>query len=109
MWDDAFVVSIGFRWQPTTAELPPYVLGHIGYSVVPWARRHGYATDALRQLLTEVTGLGLPHVDLNTDVDNIDSQKVIAANSGVLVERFTKPAAYGAEQEALRWRIALQP
>ena len=40
MWDDAFVGSIGFRRQPGTPELPQ-VLGHIGYSVVPWSRRHG--------------------------------------------------------------------
>ena len=34
MWDGDFCGSIGFRWQPGTAELPPYVLGHIGYGVV---------------------------------------------------------------------------
>ena len=45
MWADAFAGSIGFRWQPGTAELPPYVLGHIGYSVVPWARGRGHATE----------------------------------------------------------------
>jgi predicted acetyltransferase len=106
MWDDAFVGSIGFRWQPGTPGLPPHVLGHIGYAVVPWARSRGHATSALAQLLDEVTALGLPYVDLTTDVDNAASQRVIAANGGVLVERFAKPAAYGGEP-ALRWRIAL--
>jgi predicted acetyltransferase len=27
--------AIGFRWQAGTADLPAYVLGHIGFSVVP--------------------------------------------------------------------------
>lgn len=35
MWDQQFVGTIGFRWQPGTDALPPHVLGHIGYAVVP--------------------------------------------------------------------------
>lgn len=108
MWDDGFVGTIGFRWQPGSADLPPHVLGHIGYAVVPWAQRRGYATEALRQLLREVQDLDLPHVELTTDPDNVASQKVIAANGGVLIERFTKPAAYGVDQQGLRWRIDLK-
>lgn len=38
LWDSEFCGSIGFRWQPGTAELPPHVLGHIGFSVLPWKR-----------------------------------------------------------------------
>ena len=30
-----YAASIGIRWQPGTAELPPHVPGHIGCSVVP--------------------------------------------------------------------------
>jgi len=32
---------------------------------------------------------------------------VIMANGGVLVERFNKPAAFGPDSSALRWRIIL--
>ena len=107
IWDDDFGGVISVRWQPGTAALPPHVLGHVGYAVVPWKRRRGLATTALRELPPEIRGLGLPYVDLTTDVDNLASQKVITANGGVLVERFTKPAAYGPDSPALRWRIEL--
>ena len=106
MWDGAFCGVIGLRWQPGTAELPSYVLGHVGYNVVPWKRRRGYATEALRQMLAVARAEGLPWIDLTTDPDNLASQKVIAANGGVLVERFTKDAAYGGSP-GLRFRIRL--
>ena len=107
IWDDDFAGVISVRWQPGTAALPPHVLGHIGYTVVPWKRRRGLATAALRELLPDIRELGLPYVELTTDVDNLASQKVISANGGVLVERFTKPTAYGPDSPALRWRIEL--
>lgn len=106
MWDEAFCGSIGFRWQPGTSELPAHVLGHIGFSVVPWRRRRGYATRALALMLREAAGQGLRHVELTTDPTNTASQRVIAANAGILVERFRKAAAYGGA-EALRFRIML--
>ena len=106
MWDGEFCGAIGFRWQPGTAELPPHILGHIGFSVVPWKRRRGYATRALALLLPSIKEEGLPHVDLTTDPENIASQKVIAANGGVLVEHFTRPAVFGGAR-ALRFRILL--
>ena len=104
--DGAFCGSIGMRWQPGTAALPPHVLGHIGFSVVPWRRRLGIATRALALLLPEVREIGLDHVELTTDPENLASQKVILSNGGVLVERFRKEAAYGG-MEALRFRIPL--
>jgi predicted acetyltransferase len=101
MWDDRFCGSIGFRWQPGTETLPPYVLGHIGYAVVPWKRKRGYATRALALLLPEARKEGLGYVEITTDVDNIPSQKVITNNGGTLVKRFRKEAAYGAEEGLL--------
>jgi predicted acetyltransferase len=106
MWDGEFCGSIGFRWQPGTTELPPTCLGHVGYSVVPWKRRRGYATRALRLLLPQVREEGLAYIDLTTDADNIASRRVIEANGGTVVERFHKPAVYGGA-ESLRFRILL--
>ena len=106
MWDGELCGSIGFRWQPGTAALPPYCLGHIGYAVVPWKQGRGYATLALGLLLPDARAQGLPFVELTTEPANIASQRVIVANGGVLVERFTTPAALGAT-EILRFRIDL--
>lgn len=109
MWDGEFCGVIGFRWQPGTTELPPHCLGHIGFSVVPWKRRHGYATRALGMLLADARREaleGLTFVELTTDVANIGSRRVIEANGGRLFERFDKPASYGGA-ESYRFRIPL--
>jgi len=107
IWDGEFCGSIGFRWQPGTAALPPHVLGHIGYAVVPWKRRQGCATKALALMLDEARVEGLPYIELTTDPDNPASQMVILANGGIFVERFEKPAPYGSGLQSLRYRIML--
>jgi predicted acetyltransferase len=106
MWDGDFCGSIGLRWQFGTSELPPYCLGHIGYSVVPWKRGRGYAKRALQLLLPHAKAEGLAYVELTTDADNVASRRVIEANGGTVVERFVKPAEYGGA-ESLRFRIDL--
>lgn len=107
LWDGAFCGEIGVRWEPGTTDLPPTCLGHVGYSVVPWKRRLGYATRALALLLPDLrASTGLPWVELTTDPANVASRRVIEANGGAFVERFVKPAAHGGT-EALRYRIAL--
>jgi predicted acetyltransferase len=82
MWDGEFCGVIGFRWQPGTADLPLHVLGHVGFSFVPWKRRRGYATRALQLLLPHIRKEGLSHVELTTDPGNVGLQRVIAANGG---------------------------
>ena len=104
MWDGEFCGSIALRWQPGTNALPPYCLGHIGYAVVPWKQRRGYATQALRDLLRDVQADGLHYVEITTQPDNVASRRVIERNGGVLVEEFTKLPDYGGGAE-LRYRI----
>jgi predicted acetyltransferase len=106
MWDGEFCGTIGLRWQPGTSELPPHVLGHVGYSVVPWKQRRGHGTAALRLLLTDAAAEGLDYLEITTDPDNVASQRVIEANGGWLVERFPYPPAYG-RGVGLRYRIDL--
>jgi predicted acetyltransferase len=105
LWDGEFCGSIGLRWQPGTTELPPHCLGHVGYAIVPWKQRLGYATSALRLILPEARAAGLPYVEITTDPENIASQRVIEANGGVLVEHFIKPQQFGCKP-GLRFRIA---
>ena len=93
--DDAFCGSINLRWQAGTPALPPHVLGHLGYTVVPWRQRRGHATAALRALLPVARDEGLPHVDATTDEDNVASQRVLEANGGVLIDRLQPPPALG--------------
>jgi predicted acetyltransferase len=112
VWDAAdrgpagFVGLINLRWNYGHAPLPPHVLGHVGYSLVPWQRQRGHGTRALGLLLPLARELGMDHIELTTDPDNEPSQKVILANGGVLLGRFDKGAVYG-HSPGLRFRIEL--
>ena len=106
IWDGEFCGAIGFRWARGTEALPPHCLGHIGYAVVPWKQRRGYATRALREILPDARAEGLAFVELVTDRDNVASQRVIEANGGVVVEEFTKAPVYGSKP-AYRYRVSL--
>lgn len=107
LWDGEFCGHINFRWQPGTEALPAYCLGHIGYSVVPWKRRRGYATRALSKILPDAKAEGLRFVEISTDPDNVASRRVIEANGGVLIEEFIKPEQFGGKT-GLRYRISLE-
>ena len=82
--DDAFAGNIGYRYQPGTLELPATVSGHVGYAVVPWMRRRGIATAALRLLLPILVEAGLDRVLITTHPDNVVSRRLIEAAGGVL-------------------------
>ena len=106
VWDGDFSGSISLRWRPGTSSLPAHVLGHVGYAIVPWKRRRGYATQAVALLLPEVKRQGLDHIDLTTDPDNVASQKVILSNGGRLIGRFQKPENVGGG-DGLLYRISV--
>jgi predicted acetyltransferase len=84
-----FVGSINLRRLNGTAELPPHVLGHTGYSVVPWKQRRGAASFALEQMIADAKRLGhldgLDYLVITTDKTNVASQGVITKAGGRLV------------------------
>ena len=57
--------------------------GHVGYTVRPSERRKGYATQMLRLLLPHCKELGLRHILVTCNKDNIASEKVILRAGGV--------------------------
>ncbi len=102
IWEDEYCGSIGFRWQPGTEELPPHLLGHIGYSVVPWHQGRGLAAWAVREILPEARALGMRWITITTDTDNIASWRTIENAGGYHTHRGEKPAAYQ-DGETIEW------
>ncbi len=102
IWDGEFCGNIGFRWQPGTEELPPHLLGHIGYAVVPWKQGRGLAAWAVREILPEARALGMRWITITTDTDNIASRRTIENAGGYHTHTAQKPAAYQ-DGDTIEW------
>jgi predicted acetyltransferase len=91
--DGEFCGIINLRYMAGTDALPDYVSGHIGYAVVPWKRRRGYATRALALLLPAAREVGLRRIEISCDDDNEPSRRVIEKNGGVFAGTRPDPDA----------------
>jgi predicted acetyltransferase len=89
--DGEFCGVINLRFVRGSDALPDYVSGHIGYAVVPWKRRRGYATRALALLLPVAGEVGLKRVEITCDDDNEASRRVILKNGGVSIGTRPEP------------------
>jgi RimJ/RimL family protein N-acetyltransferase len=69
--DGRAVGGIGFKGRPDAGSV------EIGYGLVPSARGHAYAAEAVVALLTVATDQGIPRVIADTTLDNIASQQTL--------------------------------
>jgi len=60
--------------------------GHIGYTIRPTARGHGYGTLILRELLKQAKAKAIPEVLITCTETNILSRRVLVANGCELFE-----------------------
>jgi len=108
MWhDDGFAGAINLRWQPGTSDLPPGVPGHVGYVVDPRHRGRGFATQALRMIAEEARALGLVHIDLAAQADNLASIRTIEKAGGRQIGLFDAGDLHHPCSQSTLWRIML--
>lgn len=107
MWDGEFCGLINLRWQPGGEALPPHVLGHVGYTVVPWKRGRGHATGALLGILPFARAQGLRFIELTTADTNVASIRTIEKAGGTQVRTMTGVIHHPPDEVVRLYRILL--
>jgi RimJ/RimL family protein N-acetyltransferase len=69
--DRLAIGGVGFKGPPDGGVV------EIGYGLVPSARGHGYAREALGTLMQIAAGLGVTTIRADTDPDNVASQRTL--------------------------------
>jgi RimJ/RimL family protein N-acetyltransferase len=69
--DGLAIGGVGFKGPPDRGVV------EIGYGLVPSARGHGYATEAVTALVQIAAGLGVTTIRADTDPDNVASQRTL--------------------------------
>jgi RimJ/RimL family protein N-acetyltransferase len=69
--DGRAIGGVGFKGRPAGGCV------EIGYGLVPSARGHGYAAEAVAALLAVAAGYGLSRVIADTASDNVASQRTL--------------------------------
>jgi RimJ/RimL family protein N-acetyltransferase len=77
--DGRAIGGLGFKGQPEGGGV------EIGYGLVPSARGHGYAAEAVIALLTVAAEHGVSRVIADTTLDNIASQRTLIRSGFRLV------------------------
>lgn len=67
-----------------------YTIGNVGYYIKKSARNNGYATKALKLIKEYYKSIGINRILLMCEEDNIESQKVILNNDGILEKTIKK-------------------
>ena len=76
-----FIGKVDIRHELTEHLLR--VGGHIGYDIRPSKRKQGYGKKLLAMALPKARALGIIHVLITCNEDNLGSKKIIEANGGV--------------------------
>ena len=93
--DGVAIGGVGFKG-------PPYGgVVEIGYGLVPSARGHGYATEALATLVKIAAGLGMTTIRADTDLDNVASQRTLEHAGFYQVEADSELCYYEAQVQTV--------
>ena len=107
IWQNGFAGVISLRWTKDGGPLPETCSGHVGYAVVPWRRREGLASQALRRICEIAPRYGLSRLEVTTDPANEASKKVIERAGGRFVKACDAPEVLGGHA-TLHFEIALR-